>query len=258
MAFVGANVCPGGWVAVRIDDNLARPASAEVFPDVTSLMGAWGDASSILVGIPIGLQDAGHPRRAAFQLARDLLKPQRHHSVSPVPSRAAVEAFRSGEARSYEALSERNHRALGKKLSKQSAAMVAKIAELDALMLTDADARGKLREAHRELCFWGLNGGRPMSCSKAQPEGIAERLGVLVEYLPWAHEFFDDVWRGSRPKVPLAVVVDALATALTAVGTHPFLGDLQSIPPEPQRDARGLPMEVVYRLPRELADADGV
>ncbi len=250
MAVVGVTVCTGGWFGLRIDEDWGEPAAAKVFANATSLMIAWGDASLVLVGIPIGLQDVSHPTRDAFHLARELLKPLRYNSVFPVPSRTAVEAFRAGRASTYEALSELNHRELGKRLSKQSASMVPKIAELDALMLDDADARGKIREAHRELCFWGLNGGRPLTHAKAQPEGIEERRSVLSQHLPWAEEFLDDARGEMRPQLPPAVVVDALATALTAVPSHPSLSGLRSIPTRPQRDARGLPMEMVYQLSR--------
>ena len=253
MAVVGANVCRGGWFAVRIDDDFASPPDAEIYPDAVSLVEAWGDALRILVGMPIGLPDAECPMRRVDQAARHVLKPLRHSSVFPVPSRAVIEGFRSGEAKSYQALSNLNHRELGKRLSWQSAAMVPKIAELDNLMLGDAAAHGKIREAHRELCFWGLNGRRPMEHAKSHPEGIAERLGVLAEYLPWAQAFCTDARRESRPQVPGAVVVDTLATALTALSTHPQLSGLQSLPAEPKRDARALPMEMVYRLPRSPA-----
>ena len=253
MAVVGANVCRGGWFAVRIDDDFASLPDAEIHPDAVSLMDAWGDAAAFLVGMPIGLPDGERPTRRVDHAARHVLKPLRHSSVFPVPSRAAIEAFRSGEARSYEALSKLNHRELGKRLSWQSAAMVPKTAELNNLMLGDAAARGKIREAHREVCFWGLNGRRPMEHAKSRPEGIAERLRVLAEYLPWAQAFCADARRESRRQVPTAVVVDTLVTALAALSTHPSLSGLQSFPAERQRDACGLPMEMVYRQPRSLA-----
>ena len=118
MAVVGANILKGGWFAVRIDDDFERPADAEFYPDAASLMDVWGDASRVLVGMPIGLPDAERPTRWADQAARHALKPLRHSSVFPVPSRVAIDAFRSGEARSYQALSDLNHRELGKRLSK--------------------------------------------------------------------------------------------------------------------------------------------
>ena len=64
MAVIGASVCRDGWFAVRIDDDHARPANARAFPDMAALMDAWGGASSILVGMPIGLPDAGRRDQA--------------------------------------------------------------------------------------------------------------------------------------------------------------------------------------------------
>ncbi|MCY4375280.1 MAG: DUF429 domain-containing protein, partial [Spirochaetaceae bacterium] len=171
--------------------------------------------------------------------------------VSRGSSRRAIVSARAGGREGGEVVfSDLNHRELGKRLSKQSASMVPKIAELDALMLGDADAGGKIREAHRELCFWGLNRGRPLTHAKTQPEGIEERRAVLSRYLPWAEEFLDDARAEMRPQLPPAVVVDAVATALTAVPAHPSLSGLRSIPTCPQRDARGLRMEMVYQRSR--------
>ena len=255
MAVVGANIFKGGWFAVRIDDDVERPADAECYPDAASLMDAWGDASRFLFGMPIGLPDAERPTRRVDQAARQMLKPLRNSSVFPVPSRTTIEAFRAGEAKSYQALSDLNHRELGRRLSRQSAALVPMIAELDELMLGHAAARGKIRESHRELCFWGLSGRRPMEHAKSRPEGIAERVKVLGDYLPWAPAFCAEASCGIPHRIPVAVVVDTLATTLTAVSTHPLLDSLQSIPAETQCDARGLPMEMVYRAPRSPAYA---
>lgn len=257
MAVVGANIFKGGWFALRIDDDFERPANGEFFPDLLSLMDAWGDASHILVGMPIGLPDAERPTRRVDQAARQMLKPLRHSSVFPVPSRAAIDAFRSGEAKSYQALSGLNHRELGKRLSKQSASLVPNIAELDELMLGNVAARERIREAHRELCFWGLSRRRPMEHAKSSPKGIAERVLVLGEYLPWASTFCSDLSRGTLHRFPVTVVVDTLATTLTAVSTHPLLDRLQAIPAEAQRDAHGLPMEMVYRAPRSPDSPEG-
>ena len=179
MAVVGANVHRGGWFAVRIDDDLARPAMAEIYPDIESLMDDWGGASRILLGVPIGLPDARRPTRRADREARRLLGAPRNSSVFPVPSREAVEVFRLGHARTDEALSALNQRAVGKRLSKQSAALLPTIAEVDAFLLAEAAAREKTREAHRELCFWGLNGRRPMAHAKNHTRGVRRAAGSV-------------------------------------------------------------------------------
>lgn len=257
MAVVGANPYRGGWFAVRFDDDLAGVAQADRFPDIDSLMDAWGDASPVLLGVPIGLPDARRPTRRADREARRALGPPRNTAVFPVPSREIVEAFRSGQAITYEEQSSLNQRAVGKRLSRQSAALLHKIAEVDRFLLRDAGVPAEIREAHRELCFWALNGQRAMTHSKSTPEGALERLEVLGAFLPWARGFADYLGRDLRRPVPQPVVLDTLATALTAASRHPRLSALQSIPAEPQRDARGLPMEMVYRLPSLRRDADG-
>ena len=253
MAVVGANMFSGGWFALRIEvDTFALP-QARQYSHITGLMDDWGDASHVLLGVPIGLPDAMRPARRVDREARRLLGAPRNSSVFPVPSRETVEAFRSGQATTYQALSDLNRRALSKRLSRQTAALLPKIAEVDELLLADAAARRKIREAHRELCFWGLNGRHSMAHAKTTPEG----LDVLGAYLPRAREFVEDLGRESPRHVPHSVVLDTLATALTAGPGHPRLSALQSIPADPQRDARGLPMEMVYRLPRSPASADG-
>ena len=254
MVGVGANLYRSGWFAVRIDDHHGSQATAGVYPDVTALINAWNDASVVLIGVPIGLPDAQHPDRRVDRDGRRVLGKPRNSSVFPVPSREVVEACRAGRASSYKAFSDLNHRALGKRLSKQTAALLPKIAEVDEYLSTKTGTVPKIREAHRELCFWGLSGRQPMSHAKTTPEGAAERLGVLGGYLPWAREFVQELRRDPGRQVPLAVVLDALATALTAAG-HPRLGGLKSFPAEPEVDARGLPMEMVYRLPRSSKGA---
>ncbi|MCY3568226.1 MAG: DUF429 domain-containing protein [Chloroflexi bacterium] len=250
MIAVGANVSRGSWFAVRIEGSVARRADARLFPNLSLLVDSWGDASQILLGMPIGLPDAEQPTRQVDHEARRLLRPLRANTVFPVPSRAAIDAFRSGEARSYQALSKTNQLEVHRKLSRQSAGMVRKIAEVDELLTRDPALHDKVREAHREICFWGLNHAQPMSYPKARTEGVAERLDVIGQYIPWARTFFEKVERQFGGRVPQAVITDALGTALTAVPAHPLLGDLLSIPTQPQRDARGLRMEMVYRLPR--------
>ena len=220
MVAVGANLYRGGWFAVRIDDQLGGQAAAGVYPDVTALINACNDASVVLIGVPIGLPDAQHPDRRVDREVRRVLGRTRNSSVFPVPSREAVTALQSCEASTYEALSDFNHRALGKRLSKQTAALLPKIAEVDEYLSTKTGAVPKIREAHRELCFWGLSGRQPMSHAKTTPEGAAERLDVLGDYLAWAREFVHDLRRDRRRQVPQPVVLDALATALTAAG-HP-------------------------------------
>ena len=250
MPVVGVDGCKRGWFAVRVEDDFAQEATADVFPSLRSLLDAWGDATLVLIDIPIGLPDAGRPERGADRAARRLLRPLRHNSVFATPSRATIDHVRSGRGAEYEALSAANHREIGKRLSRQSAAIIPKIAEVDEVLLGDVAARSMVREMHPELCFWALNGRRPMMHRKQDAQGIAERLELLSGLLPWAASIFErTLTRYRRASVQRDDILDAMAAA-TALPAHPLLSGLQSVPADPERDRQGLPMEMLYRLAR--------
>jgi predicted RNase H-like nuclease len=46
------------------------------------------------------------------------------------------------------------------------------------------EARGVVREAHPELCFWALNNGETVESKKQTREGYEERLRILGEQSP--------------------------------------------------------------------------
>ena len=68
MAIVGADGCRGGWFAVRREDD-GRTCS-DVFETIADLWGKWGDASLLLLDIPIGLTDSTEPRRCDAEARR--------------------------------------------------------------------------------------------------------------------------------------------------------------------------------------------
>ncbi len=253
MPVVGVDGCRDGWFAIRVGDNVTDLPVAGVFPTVRSLLDTWDDASLVLIDIPIGLPDTRRPSRKVDVEARRLLGSGRASSVFPAPGRAAVNEFRSHGPDSYNACAEANRQELGKSLSKQAFGILPKIAEVDQLLLSDEAARSRIREVHPEVCFWGLNGRRSMTHRKKDAEGIDERLEVLNRVLPWADSTFRDALKEHpRRVVQRDDILDALAAVTTAVPTHPLLSEPQSILTEPEVDARGLPMEMLYRLPRSL------
>jgi len=125
-----------------------------------------------------------------------------------------------------------------------------KIRELDELLRESApDARNTVREAHPEVCFWGLAGERPMEYSKTGQPAAAfwERVAVL-------EEIDDDVLRdlqaggaGIGGGASIDDLADAFALAVTA---SELTGPLRTLPPADspaaERDPEGLPMEIVY------------
>lgn len=251
MAVVGVDGCREGWFAIRIEDDFGEEPTTSVFPSVRSLLDAWSDASLVLIDIPIGLPDAERRSRQADLEARMLLGSPRGRSVFPAPGRAAIAQFRSTGPDSYKECSEANRLELRTKrgMSQQAFGILPKIAEVDELLLGDAAARSVIREVHPEVCFWGLNGQRPMAHRKKDTLGVSERLECLGGLLPWAVSIYEVTLSAfRRASVGRDDILDAMAAAATAIPTHPLLSDLRTVPSVPPRDARGLSMEMLYRL----------
>ena len=239
MYVVGVDGCRAGWLA--IPSTQSGSWEAEVLPDFAALWKKHREADLILVDIPIGLKEGGPEARRCDAEARKILGP-RKSSVFPVPCRSAVYQL------NYDAAIKENLRRTGKSIFKAVWMIVPKIREVDELLSQDGSARNRMRESHPEVCFWALNGGRPMAFNKKTGAGQAERQAVLENILS---PIFSDLahlmsatWTFNRQEVAPDDVLDALALAATA-----FLGQNRgpaTIPAEPDTDTRGLPMEMVY------------
>lgn len=179
--FVGVDGCRGGWfsVALKVDG----PPELEVHGSFEELCARNHDARSILVDVPIGLRAGGEERRCDREARRRV--GARRSSVFPAPTRAALGAT------SYREASELNRSLSGRGLSLQSWAISAKIHEVDTLLRTRQELRGRVREVHLEVLFWALNGCTALSHPKKRSRGIEERLGILERYLPETRAIFD-------------------------------------------------------------------
>lgn len=243
MDVVGVDGCKTGWFAVRLSG--AGQFEATKFKTFQELVGYYADADLILVDIPIGLPEDAEPRKCDLE-ARKHLGP-RASSVFPAPTRqAAIQAKR--KPTDYDAACKEELRYAGKKLSKQAFAIAPKIAEVDAVVQeTRRLGRPPIREIHPEVCFWALNGKRPMQHSKKEPQGKSERTALLQSHEPLTSRIIDKALRAFlRKDVAEDDIVDALAAAVTASHGH---GGLQSLPYVPFLDAKDLPMEMVYWVP---------
>ena len=232
--FVGVDGCRAGWLAIGLEaeDNW----QVNTFPDVYSLWEYHGQASVILIDIPIGLKSDGRAERRCDPQARKLLG-LRRSSVFPAPCREAIYAS------SYQEACDINQRLTGKRLSVENWNIIPKIREMDCLLSDDKSARGRIREIHPELCFWGL-AGRPMQHAKKRSEGLSERTQLLQSIYPQTADIIAYALSTYRRKdVARDDILDALAAAVTGLmGAH----NLSSIPQEPEFDERGLRMEMVY------------
>jgi predicted RNase H-like nuclease len=111
-------------------------------------------------------------------------------------------------------------------------------------MRADAVARQKVREVHPELLFWSMNDGKPLENAKRTEAGQEERLTILESRYPKAREVVAYAHKAFRRHLfESDDVVDALAAAVVArFGDGAYV----SLPAEPERDAHGLPMEIVH------------
>ena len=232
--FVGVDGCRAGWFTIGLEAKGGWQIN--IFPNVASLWDHHSRASLILIDIPIGLKAEGRAERRCDPVARKLLGPRRS-SVFPAPCRRAIYAG------SYQEACDINQRLTGKRLSVENWNIIPKIREMDCLLSDDLSARGRIREIHPELCFWGL-AGRPMQHAKKRSEGLSERMQLLQSIYPGTADIINHTLSTYRRKdVARDDILDALSAAVTGM-----MGDqnLASIPHEPEFDERGLQMEMVY------------
>ena len=86
-----------------------------------------------------------------------------------------------------------------------------------------------------------------MACRKKDAKGEAERLEVLQTVYPRAGRVFREARETLRGRQATRDdLLDALAAAVTGLLGG---GKLQTLPASPEKDAHGLPMEMVYYRP---------
>jgi predicted RNase H-like nuclease len=234
--FVGVDGCPAGWVVVA--QTRDGGLGCAVLPTFESVL-ARHCRALILVDVPIGLRDSGWEERLCDREARRLLK-RRGSSVFPPPVRAALYVA------DYKAASVVNReRTEGRRgLSRQSWAIAPKIREVNECLTGRHAPLPRVREMHPELCFWALDGGRPLRYNKRTEEGYRERTALLSCHVPESVKFVEVILREhKRSVVRRDDIVDALVGSVTARLSR---GDLKTLPETPERDSGGLPMEMAY------------
>lgn len=218
----------------------AQNPGVALFADVTKLWDVFVGAEVILIDIPIGLPTKIQERRACDGQARQILGQPRASSVFSAPCREALVADTHEEACRI------NRGVLGFGLSLQCMGIIPKIKEVDDFLHTTPDARDVIRESHPEVCFWALNGGKPMKHGKAAKKqmGITERLKVLDSVWPPARSLYEhSLRRYLRKEVARDDILDAIVLYLNSSSD---LDALLTLPADRQVDDAGLPMEIVY------------
>lgn len=221
----GVDGIKNGWIAAILHED----GSTEVltFPTFRSLKEDT-TLASIVIDIPIGLPDYG--ARACDQEARRLLGQPRRSSVFPAPIRSMLTAH------DWEDACRIRWEREGKKCSKQVAAILPKIREVDGAMTRDLQKR--IREGHPEVSFFMMNRGRPLAAGKKTSQGKSERLALLVPC-------FSDIKKNLQVK-PRALWIDILdAYACLWTAKRIATNQSKSFPQDKIQDSVGLIMEIV-------------
>jgi predicted RNase H-like nuclease len=220
----GADGCRTGWVVCRrnadgvLDIRVAR-----------SLAEACEGLSLLAVDMPIGFVDHPRPPRLCEAEARKLL-PGKASSVFPTPCRPALACTTHAEANGVS-------KALGVGINQQTFHLFPKMREVDDLLRRKPALQAIVYEAHPELAFARMNGGKPVLSKKRQPDGHAERRRLLARH-------------GFRCKVDRLAgaarddILDAIAVCRTALLISE--GKATCLGPTDLRDSHGLPMNIWF------------
>ncbi len=230
----GVDGCNGGWVVADSDANVEN-VSFRFVPSVEPLFRQAGPERVIAIDIPIGLPKS-EPRICDI-VARQILRRPRSSSVFSPPARQALQGDTFPEAFRI------NLKQLNIGISKQTFFIMPKIREVDALM--DRQRQRYVREAHPEVTFAQLNGGRAMLHNKKTFAGRRERITILKKAGVEISEEWLSEKRSSLP--PGAVALDDLLDAMACLVTarHIRVGCSRSLGRAGQEDGKGLLMEIV-------------
>lgn len=198
MRVAGVDGTKGGWVAVVLEDG--RPAGDHLIRPVEAGFAELADAEVIAIDIPIGFGPRAADRAARAYVAGAT------STVFPTPPRDVL-------AKPF---------APGLGVSAQAHALGPRIIHVTELARVDA----RFREAHPEVSFRAMNGGKPLRHRKKSAGGALERLELLRR-----HGVEPDAL-GAAAAAPLDDVLDAAACAWTA---HRIATDrARSLPDEPE------------------------
>jgi len=240
----GVDGCRAGWfVAIASVTRQNRAEAHDEFKlenvfivdTFAEVLSKTIDCVLVCVDIPIGLSNGNKPRECDVA-ARKLLRGPRASSVFPAPIRPSLEAA------DYETACKISLEHTGKKLSKQSFALLKKIRQVDDLMTPTLQRR--VREIHPEISFWALNNQEPARHNKRRLIGRKERMRLLG---PIFSELERIVAETRKPK-ELAPddILDALVAAWTAGRT--VIEKAKTLPENPELDSKGLKMEILCPL----------
>jgi len=240
----GIDGCKGGWLCVGL--NRKGKHCAFVAENIRCAYQTLQErkAEVALIDIPIGLSD-NEEERKCDKLARKFIG-KRRSSVFKVPCREAMEAYkRCADPEAGKKAGKRESRKItGGPLSLQTWAIAPKIAEVDDFLQSPVYLNNKfmLREVHPEVCFRALSPcDADLEYNKKKSAGKEERRKILATHLPGARKIELEIKARLKSGVADDDILDAMVAAVTAK-----IGCAKTLPPNPPKDSRGLPMEMVF------------
>jgi predicted RNase H-like nuclease len=241
--YLGVDWSSGSWFAVVFDSDGFDHAT--VVDEIGELWHRYeDDTERVLIDIPIGLIEEGETGRECDSLARDVVGP-RSPSIFTPPVREAT------RKRRYPAAQRVNERKSGRGLSKQAFNISDGIAAVDDLLQNVPEAGAAFAESHPEVCFRAL-AGEELKHSKRKAGGYAERMRALATFDPDAPAAVQSAAQAAGDED--VTVDDVLDATVLAYAARPGTGELYSLPAEPPTDAKGLPMQIVYRAEKPLIE----
>lgn len=221
----GIDGCKDGWVITKLFPN--GETTVEIVNGSISSLSADDELQIAVIDIPIGLPDAG-PREADEQ-ARALLG-SRGCCVFPAPIRPLLGLS------DYDSICATRFEIERKRVSKQAAALIPKIAEVDQVIRGQLLSR--ICEGHPEVSFAAMNQGKPIAESKKSAAGRQIRISIISSYFLDARNWIE---RHHRVRED---VIDAYSLLWTATRIRD--GKAMRLPAIAPHDNFGLPMQISY------------
>lgn len=226
----GVEPCPGGWLvaAGRLQGITLLPEDPVVVATFAEVIDQRPAFDVVALHAPVGLLEEPRPGgRACDHAARRLLGWPRMAGVVPAPVRPALVATTLAEAA-----------AVNGGMSPVTWALINHAAAVDAEMVPYRQRI--VHEVQPELCFFELNDRVPMAYAKATDDGRSEREELLTAKV----QGIERVTRARVGGAGRVHLIDAAADLWTARRVAAKVAT--RLPDEPEWDATGLRMELVY------------
>jgi predicted RNase H-like nuclease len=220
----GVTPCGPNWLvaSAKLHGTVFAPDDPQLMSPFSEVLDQRPAFAIVALNAPVGYLDHETPRgRACDKEARDLLGPKRGSSIPSAPVRSSTNELEF----------------LTDQLDAISLTLLPRYREVAAEM---APYRQRsVYEAHSDLTFFEMNGGRPMRWSKQSEAGIEERRALLATKFPGAERILS----AELPGASLSHLIDVAAFVWTA--RRIFVRAAIRLPSDPEWDTQGLRMEMV-------------